>query len=302
MTEVVHLPLWWGAEQYAARDRVRAAARAWRRAYLPARRGRTRASGRHPAGRGVSGAVLEPGVRVEHVTRTLAGEVPVTLVDDVSLEIERGEFVCDHGTVGFGQVVAAVPARPARRADARAASWLDGEDTSRFDEDELADRRLAQARLRVPVPLPAGRVHACSTTCMLPMRRLGRLDPDAGARARGRELLDRSGRGRPARTSGRTSCPAASASASRSRARWPTTRSSSSPTSRPAISTRPSAPTCAQILRELAHEHGKTVIAVTHDGGLRRRRRPAHRPRRRPHRPVVEAAGAAAELGRVGAP
>ena len=30
-------------------------------------------------------------VRAEHLTRRLAAEVPVTLVDDVSLEIERGE-------------------------------------------------------------------------------------------------------------------------------------------------------------------------------------------------------------------
>ena len=43
-----------------------------------------------------------PAIRVEHVTRTLEGEVPVTLVKDVSLQIERGGFVCVMGPSGSG--------------------------------------------------------------------------------------------------------------------------------------------------------------------------------------------------------
>ena len=71
----------------------------------------------------------------------------------------------------------------------------------------------------------------------IPLRLVG-AEP-ASARAGGsRELLELVGLGGPAATTGRTSCRAASSSASRSRARSPTGRASSSPTSRPASSTR----------------------------------------------------------------
>ena len=40
---------------------------------------------------------MSPVIRVEHVTRTLAGDVPVTLVDDVSLEIEHGRAIVVSG-------------------------------------------------------------------------------------------------------------------------------------------------------------------------------------------------------------
>ena len=68
----------------------------------------------------------------------------------------------------------------------------------------------------------------------------------------------------PRTATGRTSCPAASASASRSRARSSTTRRSCSPTSRPATSTRrPASKSWA--LFERLHEAGNTIVLVTHE-------------------------------------
>ncbi len=42
-------------------------------------------------------------LRAEHVTRRLAGEVPVTLVDDVSVDIRAGECVAITGASGSGK-------------------------------------------------------------------------------------------------------------------------------------------------------------------------------------------------------
>ena len=41
-------------------------------------------------------------ISAQGLVRTLPGEVPVTLVKGVSLDIERGEFVCIMGPSGSG--------------------------------------------------------------------------------------------------------------------------------------------------------------------------------------------------------
>ncbi len=99
---------------------------------------------------------------------------------------------------------------------------------------------------------------------MLPMRALGRLSADAHARARARRCSARSGSPTTC-TSGPTSSPAASASASRSRARSPTIRRvilADEPTG--SLDSKASEQVF-EILRDLVDEHGKTVVAVTHD-------------------------------------
>src|SRR5512144_1282792 len=82
-------------------------------------------------------------LRAMHLTRRLAGEVPVTLVEDVGLEIERGEFVAIMGPSGSGKssllyLLGLLDVPTAGRV------WLDGEDTSAYGEDELASRRLGK--------------------------------------------------------------------------------------------------------------------------------------------------------------
>ena len=63
----------------------------------------------------------------------------------------------------------------------------------------------------------------------------------------------------------RPSSPAASSSASRSRGRSSRGRRCSSPTSRPATSTRARAPRSSTLLREAVDAYGQTTVMVTHD-------------------------------------
>ena len=65
----------------------------------------------------------------------------------------------------------------------------------------------------------------------------------------------------------RPSCPAASSSAWRWPARWRPIRPSWSPTSRPAISTRPPAADHRPAVRR-PRERGTTLVLVTHDAAL----------------------------------
>jgi len=80
-------------------------------------------------------------LRAENLVRRLAGEVPVTLVDGVSLEIARGQFIAIMGPSGSGKssllyLLGLLDVPTEGRV------WLDGEDTSAYDEDDLADCRL----------------------------------------------------------------------------------------------------------------------------------------------------------------
>ena len=82
----------------------------------------------------------------------------------------------------------------------------------------------------------------------------------------------------------RRSCPAVSSSASPSPVRWRAGRRSSSPTSRPATSTRTPAPRSSSSCSKWCSELGQTIVMVTHDptrGGVREPRR---LPRRRQDR------------------
>ncbi|MBS0389026.1 MAG: ATP-binding cassette domain-containing protein, partial [Proteobacteria bacterium] len=82
-------------------------------------------------------------LRAEHLVRTLPLTVPVTLVRDISLEIQHGEFVAIMGPSGSGKssllYLLGLLDRPSSGQ-----LWLDGLDTAGFDDDALADVRLAR--------------------------------------------------------------------------------------------------------------------------------------------------------------
>ena len=80
-------------------------------------------------------------LRTENVVRRLEGEVPVTLIDGVSLEIERGQFIAIMGPSGSGKS-SLLYLLGLLDIPTQGRVWLDGEDTSAYDEDDLADRRL----------------------------------------------------------------------------------------------------------------------------------------------------------------
>src|SRR5262249_37971872 len=101
--------------------------------------GGKRATGRRPARRTMTEAVIE----AEGLTRRLAGEITVTLVEDAALAVHRGEFVAITGASGSGKssllYLLGLLDRPTSGQ-----IWLHGDETSTLQEDTLAELRLAE--------------------------------------------------------------------------------------------------------------------------------------------------------------
>ncbi len=200
----------------------------------------------------------------ESVVRRLPGEVPVTLVDGISLVIERGEFLCVMGPSGSGKssllyLLGLLDVPTSGRI------LLDGEDTSRYEEDELANRRLEKLGFVFQFHFLLAEFTVLDNV-VLPMRRLGRLG-EAAQRARGVELLERFGVAdqavkRPSQLSGGQRQRVAIA---RALANDPLVVLADEPTGNLDSA---AAANVRQILRSLAHDLGKTVVAVTHDGAF----------------------------------
>ena len=203
-------------------------------------------------------------LRAEHLVRQLPGEVPVTLVDDVSLEIEAGEFICIMGPSGSGKssllyLLGLLDVPSSGRV------WLDGEDSSAYGEDQLANRRLEKLGFVFQFHFLLAEFSVLDNV-MLPMRRLGKLAEEL-ARSRARELLERLGVGaqsgkRPHQLSGGQRQRVAIA---RALANDPLVMLVDEPTGNLDSA---SGATVRGILHDLTHEMGKTVVAVTHDAAF----------------------------------
>jgi lipoprotein-releasing system ATP-binding protein len=200
-------------------------------------------------------------LRAENLVRILPGEVPVTLVNNVSLAIEGGEFICIMGPSGSGKssllyLLGLLDVPTSGRV------WLDGEETSLYGEVDLANRRLEKLGFVFQFHFLLAEFSVIDNVT-LPIRRLGRLDESA-ARARGRELLDRLGvveqsAKYPHQLSGGQRQRVAIA---RALANDPLILLADEPTGNLDSA---SGGTVRQILHDLAHQMGKTVVAVTHD-------------------------------------
>jgi len=202
-----------------------------------------------------------PVLEARGLVRRLAGEVPVTLVDGVSLAIAPGEFACIMGPSGSGKS-SLLYLLGLLDAPDEGSVWLAGEDTARFGEDELADRRLRslgyvfQFHFLLAEFTVIGNVE-------LPMRRLGELPP-AARMARAAELLRRldiheHAHKHPHQLSGGQRQRVAIA---RALANDPLVILADEPTGNLDSS---SSANVRAILRELTRETGKSVVAVTHD-------------------------------------
>ena len=167
------------------------------------------------------------------------GPAAVDALAGVSVAIERGQFTAIMGASGSGKstLMHSWPASTSRRAGT---VELDGVQIAELDDKHLTQLR----RDRVGFVFQAFNllpVLTAEENLVLPLTIAGRKPDPAWLES----LIDD---GRASATAARTaprSCPAASSSASPSRARSSPSRRSCSPTSRPATSTRTRRPRCS---------------------------------------------------------
>lgn len=200
-------------------------------------------------------------IRAEKLVKRLEGEVPVTLVQEVSLDIQPGEFVVINGPSGSGKssllyLLGLLDAPTSGRL------WLNGAEMSSCGEDRLADIRLAELGFVFQFHFLLPEFSALENV-MLPMQRLGRL-PGKALRRRAEELLDSLGlkdqmHKLPKQLSGGQSQRVAIA---RALANDPLLILADEPTGN--LDTASGA-NVQKIMRDLAHEHGRAVAVVTHD-------------------------------------
>ncbi len=200
-------------------------------------------------------------IQLDGVTRVLDGNVAVTLVQDVNLQIGRGEFVAIMGPSGSGKS-SLLYLLGLLDVPTRGRITIDGEDTTGYDEERLTSIRLAKLGFVFQFHFLLAEFSALDNV-MLPMRRLGRLDDDA-ARQRALGLLQRLDMAdqqhkRPGQLSGGQRQRVAIA---RSLANDPLVILADEPTGN--LDSVASA-NVRDILQGLAREMGKTVVAVTHD-------------------------------------
>ena len=200
-------------------------------------------------------------LRAEKITRRLEGEVPVTLVADADVSIERGEFVVIRGPSDSGKssllYLLGLLDRPTSGK-----LWLEDEDTSRFDEDRLAETRLEKLGFVFQFHFLLNEFSARDNV-MMPMRRLGKLSSDAQQQRSGQLLrdlgLDGHEHKRPSQLSGGQRQRVAIA---RALANDPLIILADEPTG--ALDTK-SSENVRGILRELATVQHRSVVAVSHD-------------------------------------
>ncbi len=194
--------------------------------------------------------------------------MPATLVHDIDLASARSEFVAITGPSGSGKSsllyllgLLDLPTAGEVRIRGRA--------TAHMDEAERAQRPAVDARVRVPVPLPAAGV-------------LGAGQRDAADEGAGRAAAGGDARARQLRCWPRSASPSTRTkrpdqlsggqrqrvAVARALANDPPVILADEPTG--SLDSK-SSEQVFQILRELVDQRGKTVVAVTHDLDLARR-------------------------------
>lgn len=200
-------------------------------------------------------------IKAESLTRHLEGEVPIVLVENISLEIQQGEFVVITGPSGSGKS-SLLYLLGLLDIPTSGTIWLNGEDTSTYGEDKRADIRLAQLGyvFQFHFLLPE---FTALENIMLPMQRLKKLPLDL-IKSRATELLrsldlEKQAHKLPAQLSGGQSQRVAIA---RALANDPLLILADEPTGN--LDTVSGA-NVRDILKELAHQHNRAVVAVTHE-------------------------------------
>lgn len=212
----------------------------------------------------MTGAPDPPLLQAIGMTRILPGPVPVTLVRDVDLSIGAGEFVSITGPSGSGKssllYLLGLLDRPTEGR-----MLLDGEDTSSLDGDALDQHRLERIGFVFQFHFLLPEFTAMENV-MIPMRRLGRLS-DRQRQERARDILasldlDEQRDQRPDQMSGGQRQRIAVA---RALANDPPILLADEPTGN--LDTK-NARLVFDIVGDLVHSAGKTVVTVTHDPAL----------------------------------
>ena len=200
-------------------------------------------------------------LRTEGLTRVLAGDVPTTLVEDIGLEIEQGEFVAIMGPSGSGKS-SLLYLLGMLDMPTSGKIWLNGADTQGLNEDELANIRLRQLGFVFQFHFLLAEFSALDNV-LLPIRKLGLL-PENEAQARGLELLGSLGLGDqakklPGQMSGGQRQRVAVA---RALANDPLIVFADEPTG--ALDTKASE-NLRGIFKDLSRRQNRTIVVVTHD-------------------------------------
>ena len=204
-------------------------------------------------------------LEAQHITRRLPEGV--TLVQDASLKVERGEFIAITGPSGSGKssllYLLGLLDRP---TEGRV--LLEGRDTASLSAAELANLRLMRLGFvfQFHFLLPE---FSTLDNVLIPIRRLGRLK-DAAARAQAMKLLEALGMAEaaaklPEQLSGGMRQRAAIA---RALANDPAIILADEPTGN--LDTR-NAAAVFDIFARLATEEGRAILVVTHDAELAKR-------------------------------
>jgi lipoprotein-releasing system ATP-binding protein len=200
-------------------------------------------------------------IKARGLTRRLEGDIEVTLVENIDLEIARGECVAITGPSGSGKssllyLLGLLDVPSAGQL------WLEGTETSQFDEQKLADIRLSRLGFVFQSNFLLPEFSAIENV-LLPMQRLGRVEPSQ-AHERAVALLTELGLASqveklPKQMSGGQNQRVAIA---RALANEPAVILADEPTGN--LDTVSSA-MVQNILKDLSHKHGRTVVVVTHD-------------------------------------
>lgn len=203
-------------------------------------------------------------LKLDGVSKILPGEIPVTLLAEISFEVTLGEFIIVTGPSGSGKssllYVLGLLDQPTNGT-----LWLRGIDTASFDEMRRTRTRLEHIGFVFQFHFLLPEFTALENV-MLPMRRLGELT-ESQMRERAEILLVQLGLGdqlkkRPKQLSGGQSQRVAIA---RALSNNPELILADEPTGN--LDSKSSAGV-REILRELSTSGNHTVITVTHDASF----------------------------------